>query len=537
MNPLFLLLLTAGSFLWLAFPSIQQHLFNQKTFQEISIDAQHLLHTPDAAAYQKDSIYSYNPSLELWYSLNGGTDFQKAENGVLSLKNLHNTPNIYQSTSIRWRHPKGDFPRALSLVIKLKDPAHQTVTKPLVIQYPPERPTWPTLLINIPHNDLFDWYQGMMIYGVTANQDEGFQKDWWFRSANFASRGQAWKRPAYCTFYDRELPPESYHTVMAISGNATRYFPQKSMKFYLTDEVGRSDAQHVPFWEDGNKKARSFVLRNSGNDNMRTMFADQLVHSLAAESHVLVQKGQPVHGYINGNFWGIYNLRERVDDYFVAKREDVKRKEVTLLVCENFGDRVLMKDGSAAVKADFETMIDSIQQDGWEVDELYDYLRKDLSIKSFIDYVLFESFFANNDWPHNNVTFYKADDKDWKWVLNDLDYSMAYPGVDNVNRNQFEFIQNSHSIVGFLFNALLQHEEFRKKLKKRGETLLATNLSNKRIQQVYDDLYQRYEPEMERQIRRWRFIQSMDTWREDCQANVNFLLQRRKIFQEHLNQL
>ena len=536
-NPLFVLLLTSATLLWLAFPEIKQDILNQNQEREILDDPLPLIHIPDQATVNTDSIYCYNPALELLYSLDGGANYTTAKNGVLKLDNLANTPNIYQSTSIRWRHPNGCFPVGLSLVLKIKNPDKNTVTHPVKVQYPPAEQSLPVMMISISNDELFDYQKGLMIDGASANQDDGFQKDWWFRSANFSNRAYAWKRPAFCTYYDNNQKPFNFNANMAISGNATRYFPQKSLKFYLTNETGRKDSKKVPFWKNGNKKARSFVLRNSGNDNMNTLFADLLAHDLATETNVLVQKGQPVHGYINGNFWGIYNLRERVDAYFIAKREDVKRKEVTLLVCENFGDRLILKTGSETVKKEFESIIETIQEGKLKGDSLYDYLRKDLSIKSFIDYVLWESFFANNDWPHNNVTLYKAGDKDWKWVLNDLDYSMAYPGANNVHYNQFEKIQNSYSIVGFLYNALMMQEKFREKLKDRGLELLEHQLSEERIQEVYGLRYQQYEPVIEQHIKRWRFISSFESWQADCQANVNFLLKRRKIFQEQLNQL
>ncbi len=536
-NPLLILLLFSGLFLWLAFPSIRNQIFRRTQYRELLTGPEDLLHIPSSLGFKDDSIYCYNQEQELLYSLNGGDDFKIARNGVLVLSELTNAPNIYHTTSVRWRHPKGDFPTGLSLVLKVKEPKKQVLTGPMVVQYPPPISVLPSVMISVAERDLFDWYNGMLIYGAAGNMDEGFQKDWWYRSANFSNRGQEWRRPVYCSYIDSNIHEYNNHAIMAVSGNATRYFPQKSLKFFLTDQEGRAESQKIPFWAEGNQKARSFLLRNSGNDNMKTMFADLLIHELAKGTNVLVQKGKPVIGYMNGNYWGIYNLRERVDAYYVAKREGVNREEVTILYCEVFGDQTRLKSGDQDVKEGFDLLIRSLESGGSDEDSLYARLREALSIKSFIDYVLFESFFANNDWLHNNVTFYKADKKDWKWILNDMDYSMAYPGSDNVNHNMFEEIKNSQSIIGLLFKALIKQDTFLKKFKERGQELLDANLSTSNIRSTYNRLFETYQPEIERHIRRWRFIRSVEQWEKDCEANVNFLLDRRKIFKDQLNNL
>lgn len=531
-NPVFLLLLSGGALLWVAFPIIKQEIFSQSRYRQLLTGPENLLHIP--ISVNNDSVFCYNRSNELLFSLNGGDHFQVARDGVINFDEVANNKNIFQPTSIRWRHPKGEFPQALSLVLKVRNPKKKVETKPYTVQYVTNESALPAVAVSISEADMFNWVKGLMIYGDASNYDDGFQKDWWYRSANFANRGSEWKRGVQLTYFDTLGNNSSYFAEMAISGNATRYFPQKSLKFYLTDEEGRKQSQKVKFWPNGIRKARSFLLRNSGNDNMKTMFADLLIHELANDANILVQEGQPVRAFINGNYWGIYNLRERLDARFVAEKENVKRDEVTILFCEVYGDQTRLKTGDDRVKKEFDAFIAKIKK---ENTISYNELKEVLSIKSFIDYILVESFFANNDWLHNNVTFYKADKKDWKWILNDMDYSMAYPGAHNINKNQFQEIKISNSIIGVLYNALMKHRKFKDKLKKRGQELLKTCLSAENIQSTYSRLFALYDPEIKLQINRWRFIQSKQEWVKDCEANVNFLLDRRTIFLEQLNNL
>ena len=59
------------------------------------------------------------------------------------------------------------------------------------------------------------------------------------------------------------------------------------------------------------------------------------MHHLAKKFKVLTQKGKSIVLYINGNYWGIYNLRERIDIFMIAKKEGAKPEEMTILEVKN----------------------------------------------------------------------------------------------------------------------------------------------------------------------------------------------------------
>jgi|GEM_PF-3044206 len=537
-NPLFLFLVLAMTLLWVAFPNLKSQLYGDANYRIIGLDIGEQVAIPTQGLCQNPVVKVYNPSYTLLYSLDGGDHFEKVCDS-LSINLLDNPAILYEKTSIRWSHPRGEFPRLQSLVIKLRNDEKRTESEKKHITYFQEIPSkLPLVSITISESDLFDWDLGMMIYGESSSHDEGFQKEWWYRSANFAERGSKWaKKVHFHYFIGGELVIEQ-GCEMRISGNATRYFPQKSLKFYPLDDEGKHSKLDYPLWgEKGSKKAESFLLRQGGNDNLKTMFADLMMHELADGANVMVQNGFPVSVYLNGNYWGIYNLRERVEDYFIGKEENIPSDSVTILYCEVYGDKSLMKSGNESDQIEFDAIMDELKLQVELSDEGYEDLKRKISTKSFIDYIFFETFYGNQDWLHNNTTWYKAGHKKWKWLLNDLDYSLAYPGDQNLHANLFEELKGSASITATLFNRLMTVKKFKKKFKERVNVLLADFFNDERIDRVVGELKSTYASEIQLQINRWRMIDSIEQWEKDVAKNVTFLKNRRTIYQKQVDDL
>lgn len=478
----------------------------------------------------------YNKDFDLYYSTNGGETFIRSKTDVLNIDDLRNPEIIYQNTSIRWRHPRGNLPFLKNVVVKVVDPItnYQTDEKVLsYIDFPHSE--LPIISLTVKQGDLFDWNDGIMVYGDASTKSSSFHENWWYMPANFKERGYKSERNVYFEFFEGGKLMVEQACKIRISGNATRYFPQKSIRIHPVDPR-TEDKIKYPFWgKDGNKKSESLVLRNSGNDNTKTLFADLFIHQVARNTNVLIQNGYPVSVFINGNYWGIYNLRERIDSYYIAKKENVKAKQITILDSDAKG--INLKDGKEHHFLQFDSLIKSLKPLEYMDNDEYARIKTIISTKSFIDYILIECFFANQDWPANNVTWYKAEDSKWKWILNDVDFSMAYPGADNVNVDMFQKIKKNRSATAQLFNALMQSQEFKEKFKERGKEMLSSTLSKAFLEETFNNVKNQYKLDIDFQIGRWKSIESRKDWELNCENNKDFLMNRIAIFEQHLNDL
>lgn len=482
-------------------------------------------------------IELFNEDLVLYYSLDGGASFVPTSGKKLQLNELQNPKIIYQNTAIRWRQPRGDLPFLKNIVVKVLDPISKIQSNEKFITAIETSPSeLPIVSLTIKNNELFGYHEGIMVYGEAATKNSSFHDDWWFQPANFVQRGKSAERSAYFQYFEKGVLRVEQSCKMKISGNTTRYFPQKSFK--LSPSNPRvEDKINYAFWgEQGNKKSESLLFRNSGNDNTKTMFADLFIHEVCQQTNVLTQGGFPVSVFLNGNYWGIYNLRERIDQYFIAKREGEKAKNVTILMSENSGTS-LLKEGDIAAKIQFDSLINTLNPSNELKQNDYEKIATMISVKSFIDYILIESFFANQDWLYNNTTWYRAGEKKWKWLLNDVDFSMAYPGSDNVNFNMFMRLKKSNSVTAVLFNSLMQSKKFKKKFKKRAQEMAETILSKQFLFKTFMNVKSRYANDIELHIGRWKSIESKVEWEQNCKNNEVFLSNRLDNFKKQLEEL
>lgn len=478
-------------------------------------------------------IQPFNRQLKLYYSQDGGDHFLPA-NGALYLSDFENKELQNQLTSIRWRHPQGNFPKVKSVVVKLIDHEKKEESEPKVFTYfDPNIVSTPIVSLSIPESDLFDPVDGIMIYGKKGWSDTAFYKEWWYRSANFKERGREWEKEVNFQYFVNGKKVIDQTCGTRISGNATRYFPQKSLRLYAREEYG-DDKIRFPFWEEhGNKKSESILLRNSGNDNTGTLFADLFIHNLCRNTEVMVVAGTPVSVFINGTYWGLYNLRERIDEYFIAQHFDTKSKEVTILE----GGQAFLDKGDEEGQQVYREMMEDVK--GKDLtDEDIKSLGEKIELTSFMDYIVIETFFSNRDWLFNNTSWFRASpDHKWRWLLNDLDYSMAYPGPDNLTYNTFNYMAETPTVTSDLFFALMTNSGFKSEFKSRAVFLLENFFNQKAVETEMTRLQNQYEPEVERTRRRWRMFDSVSDWEEACQKNLQFLLDRPAIYLEQIEAL
>lgn len=467
---------------------------------------------------------------ELWFSDNGGKTFKPVGTSV-DLSQFRN-PNLKNYiTSLKFKPTISNGPEIKCCVLKATNYKRGKETLPFYFTATQQFSTQlPIVSIQTNEDHLFHPVKGIMQFGEESWYNSSFKTPWYELPANFRRRGKKSAIKVNYQYiigdslkYEREL-------MLRISGNATRSYPQKSLRL----EVQQSDViakDSFNFWSDKKIWWESFVLRNSGNDNTKTLFADLFMHNLAKECKVIRQKGKPVHVFLNGNYWGIYNLRERISQRKIAEEENVSPNEVTILENGN----VELKDGDTLVQQNFLETVNNY------IDKSISYkdLKEEISIKSLADYFFLETFYANRDWPQNNMMWYKAGDKKWQWILNDLDFALNYLGEDNLQTNMFNILGNYNSnICVNLFNTLLtREEEFKLFFIERTQKHLEESFIPEKIEENYNHLKGNLTDEISYHLDRWRAIGSIESWENNCLNLKLFLLNRVEIYNEQLERL
>ena len=242
---------------------------------------------------------------------------------------------------------------------------------------------------------------------------------------------------------------------------------------------------------------------------------------MAASLDVESIASRPMVLYLNGEYWGLYYLKERPDahyleDHFGNSDEDYN-------VVDNwYGNQV---DGDTT---GFVEMMLWLKDADLTQDADYERVKEMIGVDCFIDYYCLELFIGNKDWPANNMRCYQCQDGRWRWIFFDGDDALHDTGVDVFdNATSVENIgwpTNPRSTL--MFRKLLENEDFQVRFFCRFKELLATKFSYAVTKTYFDDAAAIVRAEIPDQCDRFGMPFNPEQWEYDLRTIDRFLQQR-----------
>jgi hypothetical protein len=481
-------------------------------------------------------------SLEYWSSI-PITDRTSEPNVVSRMRSTFATeesPYYYPSHSIY----KGTVIRAKAVKDGAIDSPTTTHTY-FVTSQGRSRYSLPVVSIAVQRNFLFDYDDGIYVPGRVWDETNPWRFDGG-AAANYNRRGIEWERPASIEIYE----PDSEHAALRqnlgirLHGGWSRAEPMKSLRLYARSVYGEGRFNHRIFPDLPYTEYNRLMMRNSGNDWPLTMFRDALMQRLVAHMNFDVQAYRPAVVFINGEYWGIHNFRERYDRHYLARVYGVDP------------DRVDILDGNASVKEGsnqhYIETIDYIDEHRLIENEHYEYIKTRIDVENFMDYQIAQIFLGNTDWPGNNMDYwrYQADgyqpdapyghDGRWRWLMYDTDFGFHLYSTP-VHHNTLAFATEPNgpdwpnpSWSTFLLRRFLENQTFRNDFISRFADQLNTAFRPSRIQPIIDEMESYLEDEMAEHIDRWNRPGSMNSWRGEVNRLRNYAADRGTIMRNHL---
>ena len=199
-----------------------------------------------------------------------------------------------------------------------------------------------------------------------------------------------------------------------VMGQYSLDMPQKSLYIKADGQYGTNIFDYALFEDRPYLNYRSFVLRNGGQDGKFTRVLDGLQARLVdqAGSSVASQAWKPVIVYINGEYWGHYNLRERAGAKMIAQHEGWENPDdIDLLE----GDGTRSSNINQGSNKAYKDLVEYVEEHDLVKDRAaFEYVCSQIDIDNMLDYFIFESFFGNTD--PGNIRFYRnAKSGDGKW--------------------------------------------------------------------------------------------------------------------------
>lgn len=356
------------------------------------------------------------------------------------------------------------------------DTVSKVVTKVYFVGYDDreEYDNFPIISIVTDPDNLFDAETGIYGNGIVFEKykkeggmqdgelmdsytDQEGKKHRLYEASNAVNEGREWERESTISYFDNlhELCFEQ-NIGIRIAGEFSRVFRQKSVSIYGRDIYEQSI--RLPYEFFPNTSYSSVKLRNGGDNNERAMITDAFLEELVMGRNVSIQRSTPCIVFLNGEYWGIYNIRERYKEEYFSNHYGVR------------GNNIWVMDGDSASIGDseaqnaYEFMIELVKECDLSFDDVYDMICENIDVQSFIDYYCINLYVGNIDVSMSkNTASWRTIKKEegmygdgkWRWMLFDMDDSLRSFG-------DIDWLEKSSLMNDPFMQSLLDNERFRK---------------------------------------------------------------------------
>jgi len=362
---------------------------------------------------------------------------------------------------------------------------------------------------------LFNKKTGMLVKGTGSipNYSKGFEY------------------PVHIEYFNKDGEREISQTgTMTCSGHSARINSQKSIALYARKAWGAESFAFNPFPTRDYESYKSLLLRSTNSDYSATRLRDIVASSLAEGQGILYQDHEVIQVYINGRYWGHYNLREKINKYFVAAYEGVtEEKEIDNIdILARTGTDEFLQNGD---NKDWLELCEFCKKKDLNDPENMAWVEERLDIGNMFTHAAYEIILGNIDFT--NVRIYRVPGGKWKYLLFDVEACWR-----NLDPTPIEYYIKSLNakIQGFRhepLNAVLRVPEMKARFLRRVSELLGTVFRWDNVEKHFDDVIARLKPILPRHIERWKNMK-MDNWKKNIHATKYYARVRPKKIPEML---
>lgn len=346
-----------------------------------------------------------------------------------------------------------------------------------------------------------------------------------------------WRRPINIELFEKagEASVINQLCETRIQGGATRGSKLKSLALYANKRFGekRFDYEFFPEDRPGQTNFKSLILRNAGNDFDYLYMRDAIIQrTMAKHVDIDYQAWRPAIVFINGEYKGIENFRERSnDDNIFTNYNELEDIEMI----ENWGE-IKVNDGSLFKK---------LEEFYYEKGHTYEEFNEHLDVSEFIDVLIMDLYFNNLDAPGNNFCIWRetADNSRWRSLVKDVDYTMGLYN-DSYNYKILDWFYNHDFDWGHrwsanepngtrLYRRMLDNETIRNMFLDRCSVYMGDFMNLNGVWEVWKPMYEMIKTEYPKHralINQW-----WPNYNDEMNNAKKWLQQRNDFFYKHLS--
>lgn len=407
------------------------------------------------------------------------------------------------------------------------------------------RSSLPVISLVVDPYQFFDEEEGIYVPGAAYEEGD-------LGTGNYYGRGRHYEKEGSIDYFNGDGTLGFQQNIgIRINGSYTRRLPQKSLRLYARRHYGQKWIQYNLFPALPYDSFKRLVLRNGGNDYYSTYIRDGLMHELIKDRKVDVQAYRPSIVLMNGEYWGLHNIREKYTKNYIQTKYDMDKNEIIMMSVDSKEEGGFKIDaGSEKDRAHYDALIEYVKRNDMKKDDSIRFVETFMDVENYFEYVAAQVYYGNMDSFGNNMTIWRkrtgytpdaptGHDGRWRWMIFDLDWGMGYRiegNGDPMTFNMLAHVLRDDPSV-FLFRRLMMNEGMRLRFIEKMLELLHTNFEMRRVQAKIDELAEAIRPEIPQAIRRWENIKSVEAWEEQIGQLHQFAEIRPSLIKEQMMQV
>ena len=360
---------------------------------------------------------------------------------------------------------------------------------------------------------------------------------------------QDWERPINLKMFETDgTLAFDVDAGVEINGACSRNLAMKSLGINLRDKVFGDDAIEYPLYpERDHEDYQRLKLRNSGQDFIRLGFRDMVNQNmLLGELDLDLQAGRPSLLYINGEFWGIYNIREKYAGEYFEAIYGVNENDLDIIKSPGLPWR----DEKKGTDDIYNALFDVVQNSNMNNQGDWDYFQSQVDVNEMMNYWITMTYMNNYDWPANNLTVWRerAPGAKWRYGVADTDGSTQNNLTNDAEPsfNKFALINDAndsswpnHSNSTLFLRKALERTDFRDEFIQRACSIIELLYNEDRVNGFTDEMVALFQPNIAAHLNKWGNDNAMggneSSWNQWIDLYKDFYTERPAFFRQHMN--
>jgi len=491
------------------------------------------------------SLSAKDPSIEIRYTLDGNDPSVEASlyNGALAMTSREGDPNVHSANIM---HPVNDAVpttevQKCNIVSAQAYRDGEAIGKVyrqsiFVDDAGVNRYSLPVVSIISEPDNFFDPEFGMMVPG-TAGFENLAEANYW----------NDWEDPAHIELFLEGSLAYASNIGVKIHGGGSRVASQKSLKIFTQKSFGQKKFEFPFFQNTERKKWDDLVLKSIVARANLCGFNDELVYDITntdSEWNVEGSAYEFVVLFIDGEYWGIYSLREKLNVDFITKYHDIEEESLDFMRNVSIHNQNVLHGDTLGYGQLTNQMKELDMSDPTSVD----FIESQIDLENFLDYFIIETYGNNWDWITHNMLFFKdRNDPEFRWTFRVWDMDFAFHQANKVmllkllnldDEYQDVFIEPWDSDLAFLFRKIFESPIMRQRLLDRYKHHLENTLCEDNLIAMIDEHEEILSPDIEEHILRYKSDWTdLAFWESEVERIRNYMRQRPTTLIDQLNAL